>query len=77
VRYVTDSTLAKLAIKFPRDGHRTVRNWNKPDCKDGNDQMALSRNYLKRHDIINKPPLHDAYTATFVEQLKFSFSEYL
>jgi len=32
------------------------------------DQMALSWHYSKNHSTINKPPLHEAYTATFVEQ---------
>jgi len=30
--------------------------------------MALSRHCSKSHDTINKPPLHEAYTVTFVEQ---------
>jgi len=30
--------------------------------------MALSRHYSENHDTLNKPPLHEAYTVTFVEQ---------
>jgi len=30
--------------------------------------MALSRSYSFFDDIINKPPIHDAYTVPFVEQ---------
>ena len=30
--------------------------------------MALSRHYSENHGTLNKPPLHDAYTVTFVEQ---------
>ena len=30
--------------------------------------MALSRHYSENHGTINKPPLHEAYTVTFVEQ---------
>ena len=32
------------------------------------DQMALSRHYSENHATTNKPPLHEAYTVTFVEQ---------
>ena len=48
--------------------HRS--NWNKQDCKTDSDknQMALSRHYSDNHGTINKPPLHEAYTVTFVEQ---------
>ena len=31
--------------------------------------MALLRHYSENHGTINKPPLHEAYTVTFVEQL--------
>jgi len=30
--------------------------------------MALSRHYSENNGTINKPPLHEAYTVTFVEQ---------
>ena len=30
--------------------------------------MALSRHYSENHGTINEPPLHEAYTVTFVEQ---------
>jgi len=30
--------------------------------------MALSRHHSENHGTINKPPLHEAYTVTFVEQ---------
>ena len=33
--------------------------------------MALSRHYSENHGTINKPPLHEAYTVTFVEQPSF------
>ena len=32
------------------------------------DQMALSRHYSENHSTIKKPPLHKAYTITFVKQ---------
>ena len=45
-------------------------NWNEQDCKTDNDkdQMALWRHYSENHCTINKPPLHEAYTITFVKQ---------
>jgi len=30
--------------------------------------MALSRHYSEYHGTINKPPLHEAYIVTFIEQ---------
>jgi len=30
--------------------------------------MTLSLHYSENHGTINKPPLHEAYTVTFVEQ---------
>jgi len=66
-----NSMLVKLATNFPKDGQRIDRsNCNKQDCKTDSDkdQMALSRHYSENHGTINKPPLHEAYTVTFVEQ---------
>ena len=47
--------------------HRS--NWNKQYCKidSDKDEMALSRQYSENHGTINKPPLHEAYTVTYVE----------
>jgi len=64
-----NSMLVKLATNFPRlSAHRS--NWDKQDYKTDRDkdQMALSRHYSENHGNINKPPLHEAYTVTFVEQ---------
>jgi len=54
--------------------HRS--SWNIKDWKTDSDkdQMALSRHYSKSHGTINKQPLHEAYTVTFVEQSSFSLS---
>jgi len=41
------------------------------DCKDDNDQIALSRHSSKSHGIVSKPPLHEAYTVACVEQPSF------
>ena len=46
-------------------------NWKKQVCKTDYDQIALFRHYWKGHGTINKPPLHEAYTVTFVEQPSF------
>ena len=62
--------VGQTSKKFSKrcSAHRS--NWNKQDCKtDGDkDQMALSRHYSKNRSTINKPPPHEAYTYTFVEQ---------
>ena len=70
VWYAMNSTLAKLVIYFPWDGHRTaalgtnrITDWQWP--------MALSRHCLKNQGIVNKPPLREAYTFTFVEKTSF------
>ena len=56
--------------KFSKRWSAHHNNWNKEDCKTDSDkdQMALSRHYSENHSTINKPPLHEAYTVTFVEQ---------
>jgi len=35
--------------------------------------VALSRHYALFHGNINKPPIHEAYIVTLVEQLNFHF----
>ena len=45
--------------------------WNKPDCKNDKDQMALPRQYSVCHGIVNKPHLHETCTATFAQQSSF------
>jgi len=32
------------------------------------DKMALSRHFSESHGNVNKPPIHEAYTVTFVEE---------
>ena len=62
--------VGQTSNKFSKrySAHRS--NWNKQDCKTDSDkdQMALSRQYSENQATINKPPLHEAYTVTFVEQ---------
>ena len=59
--------------KFSKRCSAHRNNWNKQDCTTDSDkdQMALSRHYSENHGTINKPPLHEAYTVTFVEQPSF------
>jgi len=62
--------VGQTSNKFSKRWSAHRSNWNKQDCKTDSDkdQMALSRHYSENHGIINKPPLHEAYTVTFVEQ---------
>ena len=62
--------LVKLATNFPKDGQRiAVIGTNKiVKLTVTRTEMALSRHYSENHCTMNKPPLHEAYTVTFVEQ---------
>ena len=46
--------------------------WSHPDNKHGSDQMVLSQHYLMFYGIINKTPIYEAYTVTFVQQFGFN-----
>jgi len=63
--------VGQTSNKFSKRWSAHRSNWNKQGCKTDSDkdQMALSRHYSENHDTVNKPPLHEAYTVTFVEQL--------
>ena len=58
--------LTKPRTNFPRDGH-----CNTPNRKDDKGEMVLSQHYSVFHGNVNKPPIHEAYTVTFVEQSNF------
>jgi len=62
--------VGQTSNKFSKRWSAHCSNWNKQDCKteSDKDQMALSRHYSENHGTIHKPPLHEAYTVTFVEQ---------
>ena len=62
--------VGQTSNKFSKRWSAHRSNWNKQDCKTDSDkdQMALSRHYSENHGTINKPPLHETYTVTFVEQ---------
>ena len=62
--------VGQTSNKFSKRWSAHRSNWNKQYCKTDSDkdQMALSRHYSENQGTINKPPLHEAYTVTFVEQ---------
>ena len=62
--------VGQTSNKFSKRWSAHRSNWNKQDCKTDRDkdQMALSRHCSENHGTINKPPLHEAYTVTFVEK---------
>ena len=62
--------VGQTSNKFSKRWSPHRSNWNKQDCKTDSDkdQMALLRHYLENHGNINKPPLYEAYTVTFVDQ---------
>jgi len=75
--------MINMAVKprtnFPRCGYLTAvleqtRLWNWQKHKD---EVALSRYNSVFHGNVNKPPIHEAYTVTFVEQPNFHSFEYL
>jgi len=46
-------------------------NWNGPNCEfDENNKhkVALLRHFSESHGDVSKPPIHEAYTVTFVEE---------
>jgi len=63
-QYAGHATRNKISTRW--SSYRS--NLNKPENKDDNDQLAISRHYSVFYDIINKPPTHKALTVTFVEQ---------
>jgi len=62
--------VGQTSNKFSKRWSAHRSNWNKQDCKTDSDkdQMALWWHYSENHGTINKPPLHEAYTVTFVKQ---------
>ena len=62
--------VSQTSNKFSKRWSAHRSKWNKQYCKTDRDkdQMALSRHYSENHGTINKPPLHETYTVTFVEQ---------
>jgi len=46
-------------------------NWNRPNCgidENNKDKVALSRHFSEFHGNVNKPPIHEAYIVTSVEE---------
>jgi len=49
--------------------HRS--DWNRTNCEideNNEDNVTLSLHFADVHGNLNKPPIHEAYTVTFVEQ---------
>jgi len=49
--------------------HRS--NWNRPNREideSNKDKVTLLRHFSESHGDVNKPPMHEAYTVTFVEE---------
>ena len=64
-----NSMLVKLATNFPKDGQRiAVIGTNKIVKLTVTRTKWPCRCSIQIHGTINKPPLHEAYTVTFVEQ---------
>jgi len=62
----------KPRTNFRPSSHRS--DWNRPNSEtDENtkDKVGLSRHFSEFHESVNKPPMHEAYTVTFVEQPNF------
>ena len=46
-------------------------NCNRPNCEideNNKDKVALLRHFSESHGDVSKPPIHEAYTVTFVEE---------
>ena len=60
-------TKNKFSMRW--SSHR--RNWNRPNCEfdeNNKDKAALLRHFSESHGDVSKPPIHEAYTVTFVEE---------
>ena len=60
--------------KFSKRWSSHRSNWNRPNCEiDENykDKVALLRHYSLFHGNVNKPPIYEACTVTFVEESNF------
>jgi len=62
--------LAKQSTKFPQHIYCT-QVIKRTDVSGDSDQMTLSRHYSLFHGIINKLPVHEAYSVALVEQTSF------
>jgi len=63
-----EQCLGQITNKFSTRWSSQRSSLDKLDCKDDNDQMALSRPHAVTHSIVNKPTLQEACTVAFVEK---------
>jgi len=57
--------------KFSKRWSSHSNSWNRLNCdidENNKDEVALSRHFSEFHGNVNKPPIHEAYSVTFVEQ---------
>ena len=57
--------------KFSKRWSSYCSNWNRPNCKNDKDEVALLRHHSVFPGNVHKPPIHEACTVTFVEQPNF------
>jgi len=46
-------------------------NWNRPNCEideNNKDKVALLRHFSRFHSDVSRPPIHEAYTVSFLEE---------
>jgi len=66
--FATNNMSVKPKTNFPRDGHSTAVIGTDPIDENNKDKVALLWYFSELHANLNKPPIHEAYTITFVEQ---------
>jgi len=57
--------------KFSTRWSSHCSNWNRPNCEideNNKDKVALLRHFSEFHSDVNRPPIHETYTVTFVEE---------
>jgi len=67
-----EQTKNKFSTRW--SSHRS--NWNRPNCEideNNKDKVALLQHFSEFLGDVNQPPIHEAYTLTFVEE-PISFS---
>ena len=66
-RTICRETKNKFSTRWP--SHRS--NWSRPNCEideNNKDKVALLQHVSEIHGNVNKPPIHEVYIVTFVEE---------